>query len=316
MSTLYAQVVAEQDRDETDRALDPGRKPIELLSFYQVKPKMQIAELAAGGGYTTELLARTVGPEGKVYGQNTPFILKRFAEQPWSARLQKSVMSNVERIDSELEDPLPGHHADLDAVFLVLFYHDTVWFQTNRAQMNQAIYAAIKPGGFYAVIDHSARAFDGTQVAKTLHRIEEKVVISEVTAAGFVLEKSGDFLRNAEDTRDWSASPSQAGELRGESDRFVLLFRKPASAPTERPIENRSPTTCTEPRSSKCTKEYKPVCATVDTGVRCITTPCPNTENRTFENACVACADPRVISLEPGACPTRGEDGATTTEKD
>lgn len=262
---------------------------------------MHVAELAAGGGYTAELLVRTVGPEGKVYGQNTPFLLQRFAQGPWSERLKKPIMRDVVRIDSEFDNPLPGHDADLDAVFMVLFYHDTVWQKTDRKRMNQAIFAALKPGGAFAVVDHSAQAGAGVTQVETLHRIEENVVIQEITSAGFVLEKSGDFLRNSADQRNWSASPRTAGELRGTSDRFVLMFRKPLGAPSD-PASTGALTVCSEPRSAMCTKDYRPVCANVDTGIRCIKAPCPSTESKTYPNGCTACADAKVISHAPGAC--------------
>ena len=215
------------DRDADDRALDAGRKPSEMLRFYGIEPGMRVAELMAGRGYTAELLARVVGTEGEVYGQNNAWVLERFAEAPWSARLEKPVNANVIRVDQELEDPLPKPAHDLDAVFLVLFYHDAVWMKVDRAKMNQAIFAALKPGGVYAVVDHSARKGGGLNEVKTLHRIEESVVRAEIEAAGFVLDAEGDFLRNPDDTRDWSASPSAAGEQRGMSDRFVLRYVKP-----------------------------------------------------------------------------------------
>src|SRR5262245_6798680 len=72
------------DRTPEDRALDAGRHPAQMLAFFEIRPGERVAELGAGGGYTTELLARVVGPEGSVYGHNTPFILERFAAAPWS----------------------------------------------------------------------------------------------------------------------------------------------------------------------------------------------------------------------------------------
>lgn len=216
-----------EDRSEADLALDAGRHPDELFAFFEVKPGMRVAELMAGTGYTAELLARIVGPEGEVYGQNNAFVLEKFAERPWSERLKAPVNANVIRVDRELEDPLPAEAKDLDAVFLVLFYHDSVWMETDRAAMNGAIYDALKPGGIYAVVDHAAAEGAATSVAKTLHRIEESVVRSEIEAAGFTLEREGDFLRNSDDARDWNASPSASGERRGKSDRFVLKFQKP-----------------------------------------------------------------------------------------
>jgi predicted methyltransferase len=216
------------DRTEADRALDGQRHPRELLEFFRIAPGQNVAELGAGGGYTTELLARVVGPEGKVYGQNSPLLLERFAEGPWSERLARPVMSNVQRLDTEFETPLPGLEDTLDAVLIVLFYHDTVWMKTDRAAMNRAIFGSLVPGGIYGIVDHAARAGDGMTVAESLHRIEKRAVVDEVTTAGFVLDAEADFLRNPGDRMDWNASPRQAGERRGTSDRFVLRFVKPA----------------------------------------------------------------------------------------
>jgi len=220
-------VVAAADRSEADRQLDAGRKPAELLTFLRVARGMRVLDLAAGAGYTTELLARSVGDTGTVYGENPKFVLG-FAEQAWSERLQKPVMKHVVRVDAELDAPWPAEVRDLDLVTLVLFYHDTVWQGTDRAKMNANIFAALKPGGLLCIVDHSAKAGDGLAVVQSLHRIEESVVKDELAKAGFVLDAEADFLREPTDTRDWSASPRAAGERRGHSDRFVLRFKKPA----------------------------------------------------------------------------------------
>ncbi len=155
MPAALRAVVDAADRADADRALDAGRKPAEMLAFFGIQPGMKVAELAAGGGYSAELLARAVGPGGVVYAQNNRFVLERFAEKPWSERLKKPVMKPVVRVDRELDDPLPPEARDLDAVFLVLFYHDTVWMEADRAAMNRAIFRALKPGGVFAIIDHA-----------------------------------------------------------------------------------------------------------------------------------------------------------------
>jgi predicted methyltransferase len=220
-------VVDAPDRSADDRALDAGRHPGELLAFFGIAPGMKVAELGAGGGYTCELLARAVGPAGKVYGQNIKLFLDRFAEKPWSERLAKPIMKNVVRVDREFDDPLPPDAQNLDAVFMVLIYHDTVWLKTDRAKMNAAIFKALRPGGVFAIVDHSGRAGTGTTETETLHRIEEKTLREEVEKAGFKVAAEGSFLRNPADTRDWNDSPRVAKERRGTSDRFVLKFVKP-----------------------------------------------------------------------------------------
>ena len=215
------------DRSAEDRALDGGRKPDLLLAFFGVKPGMRVAENGAGGGYTSELLARVVGSSGKVYGQNSPMILQKFANAPWTARLEKPALANVVRADREFDDPLPPEASNLDLVLDVLFYHDTVWIGTDREKMNRAIYAALKPGGIYGIVDHSARPGTSLNDVQTLHRIEESALRAEVEHAGFKLVEEASFLKNPDDTRDWSDSPRVAGERRGKSDRFVLKFQKP-----------------------------------------------------------------------------------------
>ena len=215
------------DRLPDDRPLDAGRKPGELLAFMHVQPGMHVAELGAAGGYTTEFLARAVGATGKVYGQNNKFILDKFAQKPWSERLKRPVMANVFRADRDFEDPLPPDAKNLDLVLVNLFYHDLYWLKVDRAKMNKAVLASLRPGGIYAVVDHASKAGAGATEVESLHRIEESELVRDVEAAGFKLDRSGDFLRNPADTKDWSTSPKSAAEKRGTSDRFVLLFKKP-----------------------------------------------------------------------------------------
>ena len=214
-------------RSAADLALDAGRKPELFLAFAGVRPGQRIADLGAGGGYTTDLLARAVGETGRVYGHNSKWVLERFAEKPWSERLRKPEMNNVVRVDREFDDPLPPEASDLDVVVDVLFYHDTVWLGTDRQRMNRAVFDHLKPGGLYIVIDHSAKPGAGLNDVQTLHRIEEGVVRAEVEAAGFVFVEDSNAWRNADDARDWNDAPGAAKERRGTSDRFALKFKKP-----------------------------------------------------------------------------------------
>ncbi|HEY6782531.1 MAG TPA: SAM-dependent methyltransferase, partial [Candidatus Dormibacteraeota bacterium] len=116
-------IVDAKDRTDADRQLDASRHPGELLAFLGLRPGMRVAELSAGGGYTTELLARAVGPTGKVWAQNNAMFLK-FIDKPWAERLATPAMKNVVRSDRELDAPLPPDAKSLDAVVIMLFYHD------------------------------------------------------------------------------------------------------------------------------------------------------------------------------------------------
>jgi predicted methyltransferase len=219
-------VVLAADRSPSDRRLDAGRHPAEMLTFLGVFPGMRVGELAAGGGYTAEILARAIAPTGIVYAENPRLILQG-SEVSWAKRLSTPAAKNIVRVDRELAQPFPTEASDLDLVVINLVYHDTVWLGVDRGAMNRAVFAALKRAGKYAVIDHSARPGTGLADVQTLHRIDEAVVRSEVQQAGFVLEREGSFLRNPSDSRDWNDSPEAAGQRRGTSDRFALLFAKP-----------------------------------------------------------------------------------------
>ncbi len=222
----YASLVASPDRTEADRALDHGRRPAETLAFLGVKPGMRVAELGAGGGYTTELIARAVAPNGVVFAQNSAGLLG-FVGPAWAKRLERASLRDVVRVDREFDDPLPPDAQGLDLAVMNAIYHDLVWMKADRARLHAAVLATLKPGGTYVVIDSSAKPGTGEADAQRLHRIDEALVRREVEAAGFRFASSSDFLRNPGDTRDWSASPSKAGERRGTSDRFALRFVKP-----------------------------------------------------------------------------------------
>ena len=222
--------VTAADRDDKDRALDAGRKPAEVLAFFNIAPGQKVGELFAALGYTTEIIARVVGDGGKVYAQNTKEILDRFARGPLTARLAKPVLKNVVMVEQPADKPFPPDAKNLDAVICILNYHDFVWLKVDRAKLNKAVFAALKPGGVYGIVDHSAKQGTGLGDVQTLHRIDEDAVKKEILAAGFKLDAESDVLRNAEDPRDWNASPTQAGEKRGTSDRFVLRFVKPGKA--------------------------------------------------------------------------------------
>ncbi len=217
-------LLAAPDRTDADGELDARRHPAELLAFIGVRPGMRVADLGAGFGYTTELLARAVGPAGRVYSQDDPAQFQQYLKSAWAARLARPANANVVHTPLPFEEPLPPEAKDLDLVVDYVFYHDTVWLRADRQRMNRAIFAALKPGGAYVIVDASARQASGVSDAQTFHRIEQSVVQDEVAKAGFTLAGTADFLRNASDTRDWDSSQKPRA---GTEDRFVLKFVRP-----------------------------------------------------------------------------------------
>jgi predicted methyltransferase len=215
-SMRYESVIANPIRTDQDRRMDAERHPAQFLSFAQVKPGMQVLDVSAGGGYTSQLLALAVGPGGKVYAQAPKpgaTLLKRVADHP-----QANIVVEARPFD----DPIPDAAPKLDLITLILNYHDISYLPVDRAKMNARLFAALKPGGHFVVIDHSGRSGTGISEGKTLHRIDEAVVLDEVRKAGFVLDAEGDFLRTPADTRD---EPS--GHPKVPTDKFTLRFVKP-----------------------------------------------------------------------------------------
>ena len=217
----FAAIGAAPDRSEADRKYDQRRKPVELYACTEVRSGMKVLDMGAGGGYSSELLARAVGPGGTVYSQ-TPADMFPGARKGWEARAQSPALKNAVRLERPFDDPLPPGVGGLDLITFFFFYHDTVWIGVDRARMNRQLYQALKPGGLLILADHSARPGDGDTVTKSLHRIEESVVRRELEAAGFQFVSEGTFLRNPADTRDTHVNKNTV-----PNDEFVLKFRKP-----------------------------------------------------------------------------------------
>jgi predicted methyltransferase len=208
--------IASPIRTDQDRRMDASRDPAEFLPFIGVKPGMMVLDVSAGGGYTSQLLALSVAPDGKVWAQR---------EQPGAAltkRLADNPQADLIPVYRPFEDPAPPDAPKLDLITIVNNYHDISYLPVDRAKMDAHLFAALKPGGHLAVVDHSAQPGTGITAGKTLHRIDQAVVLSELKGAGFVLEAEGQFLRNPADTRDFSS-----GDGRMPTDKFVLLFVKP-----------------------------------------------------------------------------------------
>jgi predicted methyltransferase len=222
MAQDYAAIVAAPDRSDADRQTDQRRHPAELLAFTGVRTGMRVLDMGASAGYTTELMARAVGPGGAVYAQDSAAVIERFVKDRFDERAKKPAMKNVVHVVREYEDPLPLELRNIDLITFFFWYHDTVHLKVDRAAMNRAMFAALKPGGVLVLADHHAKAGDGDTVAGTLHRIEEAVVKRELEAAGFRLVADGNFLRHPDDPRD-----APVFRPKVPVDEFVLKFEKP-----------------------------------------------------------------------------------------
>jgi predicted methyltransferase len=255
-SEQITRILASPDRSAADRTNDLRRHPQQMLEFIGIRPGIVAVDLSAAGGYTTELLARTIGPSGTVYGQSRPRDPDKPAAAPAASegnshpnvaptaapsgaprpspvaladREEKlhaaaSPAAPITAVIRPFEDPMPPELATerVDLVTLMFNYHDLGYMGVDRAAMNRAVFRALKPGGLYVIADHSGRPGTGISESGTLHRIEETFLRKEVEAAGFRLSEEGNFLRNPNDPRDKNTpDPPQP------KDEFVLKFVKP-----------------------------------------------------------------------------------------
>ena len=216
LDKLYQQAAASPIRTDDDRQVDAARKPVEFLQFANVRPGMLVLDVATGRGYTTQLLALAVGSRGNVWAQADklrPEFIKRLADHP---------QPNIIPVVRPYDDPVPDGAPKLDLITIILNYHDIAYMPVDRAGMNQRLFSALKPGGHLVVIDHSAKIGEGITVAKTLHRIDETVVLNEMQKAGFQLEQEADFLHNPTDLREQAFF-----NMKMPTDSFALRFIKP-----------------------------------------------------------------------------------------
>ncbi len=213
--------VADAGRPAADKDRDANRKPAETLAFAGVKSGDQVVDFLPGGGYFTRIFSKTVGAKGHVTAlspMGTPdkytVAAKAIAADP--------AYGNVTAVSEKVAD-LPAGSVDL--LFTAQNYHDLHNIaNADVAAMDKAVFAALKPGGIFLVIDHSAPAGSGFQDTNTLHRIDEAAVKTEVESAGFKLVGESDILKNPKDPRTAVVfDPS----IKGKTDQFVLKFEKP-----------------------------------------------------------------------------------------
>ncbi len=206
-------------RTPEQRATDFNRKPAELLMMSGIRPGNTVVEFASFGQYFTTFLSDIVGPKGKVYMYDLPYTEKRAGDAS-RAFVTAHPNSQYQLVDYNAVE-LPQK---VDAVFIVLYYHDLFINHIDTAILNAKVFKALKPGGVFFIVDHNATAGSGTADTQKLHRIDPAVIRQEVTAAGFKLETESKLLAHATDDHTQLVF---APGLRRLTDQTVFVFRKP-----------------------------------------------------------------------------------------
>ena len=208
-----------------DAMTDPAMKRAEVLAFIGVKPGDRVADIVAGR--FVRALSVAVGPKGKLYAVMPAEVVKSHPEVLGTLKTLTAdpAYANVEVLTPPINAPaLPGK---LDAVFIRQNYHDLhdkFMGPADVPAFNRAVFAALKPGGVYVVLDHAAVAGSGLSATDTIHRIDPATVKAEVLAAGFKFDGESNVLANpADDHTKMVFDPA----IRGKTDQFMYRFRKP-----------------------------------------------------------------------------------------
>lgn len=224
IKSVIAGAVADTTRPADARARDQARKPAEILIFSGITEGDKIVEITPGGGYYTALLSRVVGDQGHVYAVDPERLFEFFPQgrDMFSDYIESDPRKNVSFSSQFLDDiKIPG---EVDQIWMVLYYHDTIWTGEDRVAMNRAFYDMLKPGGVYFVVDHHGLPGAGDGITRELHRMDAATAKVEIEDAGFTLDAISDVLSNPSDPRDDSVFGE---ERRGKTDRFVWRYVKP-----------------------------------------------------------------------------------------
>jgi predicted methyltransferase len=228
-AAAIAAALADANRPDADKQRDAMRKPAETLAFAGVKPGDSVGELLPGGGYYTRILSKVVGSNGHVYALSPPRAADAPPERPEPAARTKAIAadpaySNVQVVVAPLT--AIAFPSPLDLVWTSQNYHDLHnAAAVDLVAFDRQVFDALKPGGVFLVLDHAAAPGSGARDTSTLHRIDPETVKKEALAAGFVLDGSSDLLHNGDDAHTMKVFDPL---IRGNTDQFLLRFRKPA----------------------------------------------------------------------------------------
>ena len=203
-------------------SIDPAWKVSEVIAFIGVKAGDKVADVVAGR--LTASLAAAVGPTGTVYAVETAEVVKAHPEVMGMMKETATQFSNIVISADPVNSVLPS---GLDVVFIRQNYHDLYDKFMGPADVpafNKAVFAALKPGGVYVVLDHVAASGSGISATETLHRIDPARVKADVLGAGFTFDADSSILANESDDHTKVVfDPS----VRGKTDQFLMRFRKP-----------------------------------------------------------------------------------------
>jgi len=223
---LVKAAMAAENRPEKDKERDRNRKPVQTLDFFGLSHDMKVVELIPGGGWYTRLLAPVLAEKGEYFAAiGTSRIERGLAKEEGFENIQitaKDASLSREpgaRFYSLSIDSLGV--TDADMVLTFRNYHN--FDDTGRAKMNEVAFAALKSGGIYAVVDHTARHMEPFTDSNR-RRFDPVKAIKEIQAAGFELVDYSNLHYREDDELEYEVG---ARSVTGNTDRWTLKFKKP-----------------------------------------------------------------------------------------
>ena len=224
---LIEEAIANPERIDSHKERDARSNPAVVLKLLNLQPDDTAVDIFGGGGYYADLMAGIVGPNGKVILQNNKPYLK-WVKKEVQERYIDATVPGVEALVSEVDDlQLPS---GINSVLMVMSFHDLFfvdakrgWGNTDIKDFLNQLNTAMVPGARLVIIDHAAEAGTGSAAVQKLHRIDENFVKTTITDSGFSFVESNDSLRNPNDDKSKMVF---AKDVRGKTDRFILVFAK------------------------------------------------------------------------------------------
>ncbi len=221
-----AAALADESRPAEDRVRDPNRSPLETLKFFGLKDDMRVMELIPGGGWYTRVLAPVLAENGKLYvALGTGRVRENVIPLPgFDKVVALDTTDNLRRPEGSRYYTMDDFEFGVSDLDMVVTFRNLHNFDVDaRAKMNRQVFAALKSGGLYGVVDHTARHMEPAN-DENRRRVDPVMVIKEMLDAGFEFVDYSDLHYRADDELEYEVGRRSVS---GNTDRFTLLFRKP-----------------------------------------------------------------------------------------
>ena len=236
--TALQNAIDSSERNEAYAARDTSRNPYQTLKFFKLEPSMDVLELAAGGGWYTEILSPYLRDSGSLTVTHYDAMAGNYYQRSRNAFDQKVASNPLFKDVSVITMGSTIEPQSKDLVLTFRNLHNWLARDTMKATMLEA-YNALKPGGFFGVVEHRAPEDSALEYMKTSGYVSQSLAIEVAESVGFSLVASSEINANSRDTKDhpkgvWTLPPSyrlkdenrSKYQAIGESDRMTILFMR------------------------------------------------------------------------------------------